>query len=68
MNFTPEETESIKKMFKFIVKKQHEFSDGKSGFRLNQLLPILEELEKETQIIKRPTINSYAYFLTTKKP
>ena len=68
MTFTPEETEKIKTMFKFIVKKQSKESDGKSGFTLNQLKPILEELEAENQIIKRPTINGNAYFLTTKNP
>lgn len=63
MQFTPEETQKLKTMFKFIVKKQHQQTDGKCGFSLNQLEPILEELEKENQIIKRPTINSHAYFL-----
>lgn len=66
MQFTPEETEKLKTMFKFIVKKQHISSDGKSGFTLKQLQPILDELEADNQIIKRPTINAHAYFLITK--
>lgn len=39
---------------------------GESGFNIKELTPILEDLESETRIIKRPTINSSAYFLTFK--
>lgn len=51
MQFSEEETKKLKAMFLFIVKRKHKSSDGKCGFNMKELEPILEELEKEGQII-----------------
>ena len=67
MQFSEEETKKLKAMFLFIVKRKHKSSEGKCGFNMKELEPILDELEKEGQIKKRPTINSNAYFLNINK-
>lgn len=66
MDFSSEETVKLKAMFSFIIKKKHIQSDGKSGFVMKELQPILDEMENEGTILRRPTINSSAYFLVTK--
>lgn len=63
MTFTPEETEKLKTMFTFIIKKKHVQSNGHSGFSLEDLKPILNQLEADGVIDLRPTINSRKYFL-----
>ena len=66
MNFTPDETKKLKAMLAFCVKRKNEQSDGKSGFHIMELEPILEELDQDGTIKMRPTINRNAYFLNTK--
>lgn len=63
MEFTPEENQKLKAMFKFIVKKKHIESNGSCGFHLMDLQPILDELEADGTIKMRPTINVDKYFL-----
>lgn len=63
MQFTPEETEKLKTMFLFILKKKHKEGNGHCGFHLMELQPILEELEKDGKIIIRKTINNDRFFL-----
>lgn len=65
MKFSEEETKKLRAMMLFMVEKQHKLSDGKSGFRLNDIQPVLDDLETDKKINKRPTINSHAYFLKT---
>lgn len=66
MEFTSDETKKLKAMLLYLVQKKHKQSEGHCGFNTNELNPILEELEADGEIIKRPTINSDRYFLTTK--
>lgn len=63
MTFTSEEKNKLKTMMKFLVKRRHVESNGRSGFNLNLLTPILDELEEDGEIKKRQTINSNAYFI-----
>lgn len=65
MTFTPEETQKLKAMMLFLVKKKHKESAGNCGFHLRELKPFLEELENEGSIKLRPTINEHQYFLNT---
>lgn len=67
MTFTPEETEKLKAMLLFLVKKKHNESQGHGGFQLKELTPILKELEADEEIELHPTINSRMYFLTKTK-
>lgn len=64
MEFTPDEIKKLKAMMLFLVQKKHKESDGKCGFHLNELNPIMDELEKDGEVKLRPCINSDAYFLT----
>lgn len=66
MDFTPDETEKLKAMMLYLVKKKHNLSDGNCGFQATELNPILDELVKEGHLQLRPTINSNQYFLTIK--
>lgn len=66
MTFTPEETKKLKAMLLYMVEKKHQQSEGHCGFHAIDLNPILEELEKDGNIVKRPTVNSERYFLTIK--
>jgi len=67
MEFTPEETEKLKAMMMFVIKKKHNQSGGHSGFHVSDLNPILEDMEKEGKIQVRRTINLDRYFLTKKQ-
>lgn len=64
MEFSEEETQKLKAMLLFLVKRKQSQSAGHSGFHLNDLKPVLEELEKDGRIELRRTINSRMYFLT----
>lgn len=66
MDFTEEERKKLKTMMHFLVKKKHKESDGKCGFHMSELKPILDELELEGIIRLRPAINTYQYFLNHK--
>lgn len=63
MEFTPEETQKLKAMMLFLVKKKHKQSDGHCGFHISELQPFLDALELEGSITLRPTINTHQYFL-----
>lgn len=67
MNFTPEENTKLKAMLIFLMKKKHRESDGKCGFHLSELQPILDELSDDGVIHKRPTINNNKYFINPSK-
>lgn len=67
MTFTPEETQKLKAMMLFLVKKKHKQSDGHCGFHISELQPFLDELEQEGSITLRPTINTNKYFLNNQK-
>lgn len=66
MEFTEDEIAKLKAMLFYLVSKKHQQSDGKCGFHLSELKPIMDELEKDQKVILRPTINSKMYFLTNK--
>lgn len=66
MTFTLEERTKIKAMLLHLIKQKHGQSGGHCGFLINELNPILEDLVKDGEITKRPTININQYFLTTK--
>lgn len=66
MDFTPEETEKLKTMMLFVIKKKHNQSGGHNGFHVSDLEPILNQLEKENKIELRRTINLDRYFLIKK--
>lgn len=63
MEYTPEEKAKIKAMFKYLVSKKDKVSGGHCGFGLIELQPILEEMVQEGEIITRPTIHNYKYFI-----
>lgn len=65
MTFTPEEIQKLETMFMFLVQKKHNISDGNCGFHLNDLQPILDNLEAQGKIKLRPTINSSKYFINS---
>lgn len=66
MNYTDDEIKKLKAMLFYLVSKKHKESDGKCGFHLSELKPIMDELEKDRAVVLRPTINSSMYFLTNK--
>lgn len=66
MNFTPEETEKLKAMLLFLIKKKHKESGGSGGFLPSELQPVLKEMVIDGTIEKHETINSQMYFLTKK--
>lgn len=67
MSLSPEETTKLKAMFMYLAKKRHKESEGKCGFHLMELQPILDELTADGELVKRPTINADKYFLNLNK-
>jgi len=67
MQFNPEETQKLKAMLTFLVKKKHGESGGHCGFHITELQPILDELANEGIVIARPTIHNTQYFLNDRK-
>lgn len=63
MTLTPEETKKIKQMFRFLIKKKQEQTDGHNGFYLQELEPILDRMAQDGEIEMRPSINRNTYFL-----
>ncbi|MBW2961294.1 hypothetical protein [Mesonia aestuariivivens] len=63
MQYTDEEISKLKAMLLFLVKKKHNESDGHCGFHINELEPVLKQLEEDGEVETRPTINTRMYFL-----
>ena len=63
MQYTDEEISKLKAMLLFLVKKKHNESDGHSGFHINELEPVLKQLEEDGEVETHPTINTRMYFL-----
>ena len=63
MTFNQEEISKLKAMLLFLVKKKHKESDGHSGFHINELEPVLKQLEEDGEVETHPTINTRMYFL-----
>lgn len=64
MQFTPDETNKLKAMLLFLIKRKHKSSNGHSGFLITELNTILQDMVKDGDIELRPTINTNQYFLT----
>lgn len=62
MNFNQEEISKLKAMLLFLVNKKQKESDGHCGFHLNELEPILQDMEKDGSVETHSTINSRMYF------
>lgn len=63
MQFNPEEKKRLKAMVYFLIKRKAKESNNHCGFRLSEIEFILDELEQEGKIKKRPTINNHQYFI-----
>lgn len=63
MQFNEEETAKLKAMLGFLIKKKHRESNGKCGFHIMELQPLLDDMVAEGVITKRPTINNSQYFI-----
>lgn len=63
MQFTPDETKKLEAMILFLVKKTYNESGGHCGFNVQDLQPIVDNLEAKGEIKARRTIHSNRYFL-----
>ena len=63
MEFSTEETEKLKRMLLFLVKRKHNESGGHNGLHPMDLIRILEEMEGEGSVQRKKVMNGTKYFL-----